>query len=285
MELSREQPFVRQAVRGTLSDCKASDIHYTLRTVDSRIFYVISGKGEMTAGGKTYSLCRGSTVIFGAGTPYIWNVSEMQFYIINFDYSSEFSHITSTFHPFHEENFPENQKMDCGEISDEPLLNSPIVLQNASSLEPLFRMIVTEYSVGGSYSGSFLSNAVKALIYAILKLATEKERADEEKSTPLVRSVIEYVGENLDKPLTNTDIAEKFHFNASYINRIFKKHTGATLHDYIIEKRINSAAEKLRSEGLSVSEIARLTGFSGVVHFSKAFRKRMGMSPSEYRNM
>ena len=284
MELSRELPFVRQAVRGTLSESKAADIHYTLRTVDSRIFHIISGTGEITAEGKTYTLCKGSTVIFGAGTPYIWNVSEMQFYIINFDYSSKFSDITATFHPFHEENFPENQKMDCGEISDEPILNSPIVLQNASSLEPLFRMIVTEYSVGGRYSGRFLSNAVKALIYAILKLATEKERADEEKSAPLVRSVIEYVGENLGEDLSNAEIAKKFHFNASYINRIFKKHTGTTLHDYILERRINLAAEKLRSEVLSVSEIARLTGFSGAVHFSKAFRKRMGMSPSDYRN-
>jgi len=285
MELKFEMPYVRQAVRGTLGSGKTSDISYVQKTVDSRLYYVISGTGEITIDGRTYGLCPGCAVLFKAGTPYVWNVTEMQLYIINFDYNSSFSHVTSTFHPFRAELFPEDKKMDCGIISDEPLLNSPIMLRSASSLELLFRMIVTESSIGGRYTECFLSNAVKTLIYAILKLDIECEKAAEEKGLPLIRNIIEYIGENLDKTISNAVIAKKFHFNASYINRVFKKHTGTTLHEYILERRINSAAEKLRTERLSVAETAKLTGFSGTVHFSKAFRKRMGISPTEYRDI
>ncbi len=285
MEFENAKLFVRQAVRGTLGSNKPMDIRYTLRTFDSRLFYIISGKGEVTIDGTSYSLSPGSVVLFKAGTPYMWNITEMQFYIINFDYSDKFQVKTGTFHPIHTENFNESECFDCGDITDEPRLNLPIVLKNAANLEPLFKMIAAEYGVGGKYSGELISNAAKALVYAVLRYECEGIEASFEKSAPLVRDIIGFIGENMDADISNGVIAEKFHFNASYINRVFKKHTGTTLHEYIIGVRIDAAAEKLRSESTSVAEIAKLTGFSGAVHFTKAFKKRMGISPTEYRNM
>ncbi len=285
MEFEKTRLFVRQAVRGTLGSNKPMDIRYTLRTYDSRLFYIISGKGEVTIDGTSYDLSPGSVVLFRAGTPYMWNITEMQFYIINFDYSDIFSEITNTYHPVHAENFNKSDCFDCGEITDETRLNSPIVLRAVSNLEPLFKMIAAEYGVGGKYSGELTSSAAKALVYAVLRYECEGIETSFDKSAPLVRDIIGFIGEHLYTNISNSVIAEKFHFNASYINRVFKKHTGMTLHEYIIGVRIDAAAEKLRSESTSVSEIARLTGFSGAVHFTKAFKKRMGISPTEYRNM
>ncbi len=285
MELENAKLFVRQAVRGVFGGNKPMDIRYTLRTLDSRLFYIISGKGEVTIEGTVYSLSPGSVVLFKAGTPYMWNVTEMQFYIVNFDYSDKFSHEAGAFHPIHAENFNESECFDCGEITDETRLNSPTVLRTTSNLEPLFKMIAAEHGVGGKYSRELISNAAKTLIYAILRYESEGHTTSIEKSAPLVRDIISFIGENMDADISNSTIAEKFHFNASYINRVFKKHTGTTLHEYIIGVRIDAAAEKLRSESTSVSEIAKLTGFSGAVHFTKAFKKRMGISPTEYRNM
>ena len=285
VQFSCEKIFVRQAVRGTLGSYKTGDVSFPLRTMDSRLFYIISGSGEITVDGVVYSIYPGTVVLFKAGTTYMWNVAEVQLFIINFDYSDAFSHNKGTFHPIHTENFPENDFFDCGTIQDEPGLNFPIVLHRADVLEPLFKMTVAEYGVGGKYSAELISNAVKTLIYAVLRYECEGIVSDEEKSTPLVREIIGFIGENLCSDISNSVIAEKFHFNASYINRVFKKHTGTTLHEYILSMRISAAAEKLRSESTAVSEIAKLTGFSGAVHFTKAFRKRMGMSPTEYRNM
>ncbi len=285
MRFSSENIFVRQAVRGTLGNYKTGDVSFPLRTMDSRLFYIISGSGEITVDGTVYRIAPGSVVLFKAGTTYMWNVSEIQLFIINFDYSEAFSHNKGTFHPIHTDNFPENSFFNCGVIQDEPQLNSPIVLHRASGLESVFKMTVAEYGVGGKYSAELISNAVKTLIYAVLRYECEGIESDEEKSTPLVREIIGYIGENLSSDISNSTIAKRFHFNASYINRVFKKHTGTTLHEYILGMRIDAAAEKLRSESTAVSEIAKLTGFSGAVHFTKAFRKRMGMSPTEYRNM
>ena len=284
MEFAKERIFVRQAVRGTLGSNKPMDIRYTLRTVDSRLLYIISGMGEVTIGDTVYSLSPGSIVLFRAGTPYMWNITEMQFFIINFDYSEAFSDNTATFHPIHAENFCESQCFDCGDITDEVRLNSPIVLRTVQNLEPLFRLIVAEYGVGGKYSGELISNAVKTLIYAVLRYDSERLSSCVDKSMPLVRNIIGYIGENFGSDISNEDIAKRFHFNPSYINRVFKKHTGTTLHEYIIGVRIEAAAEKLRSESTSISEIAKLTGFSGSVHFTKAFKKRMGVNPTGYRN-
>lgn len=285
MEFDRERIFVRQAVRGTLESSKASDIRYTLRSYDSRLLYVISGSGTVCADTEVYELSPGSVILFKAGTPYMWNVTEMQFFIINFDYSDRFSHIKGTYHPLHAENFRESDCFDCGTITDRPRLESPIVLKGVQNLEPLFRLAVTEYGVSGEYSEEVTSSAVKTLIYSVLRYESEGRITDMRKGTPLVRNVIDYIGENIGSDISNRSIAEHFHFNASYINRVFKKHTGTTLHEFILVMRIDAAAEKLRSQSTSISEIAKLTGFSGAVHFTKAFRKRMGMTPSEYRNM
>lgn len=285
MKFEDSRIFVRQAVRGTLGGNKPMDIRYTLRTVDSRLLYVISGKGEVTIDGITYCLSPGSVMLFKAGTPYMWNVAEMQFYIINFDYSDAFSFETGTFHPIHTENFNEADCFDCGEITDELRLNTPIVLKNASNLEPVFKLMAAEYAVGGRYSRELLSNAARTLVYSVLRYENESFDASVDKSMPLVREIISFIGENIGTQISNNTIAERFHFNSSYINRVFKKHTGTTLHEYILGVRVDAAAEKLKSESTSVSEIAKLTGFSGAVHFTKAFKKRMGVSPTEYRNM
>ncbi|MBO7292801.1 MAG: helix-turn-helix transcriptional regulator [Clostridia bacterium] len=67
--------------------------------------------------------------------------------------------------------------------------------------------------------------------------------------------------------IRSRDIADYFHFNPTYIGRVFKSHTGFTLRTFIVDYRINRAKEILRTQETSVGETAAAVGFTDVPHF------------------
>jgi AraC family transcriptional regulator len=63
----------------------------------------------------------------------------------------------------------------------------------------------------------------------------------------------------------------------------FKQSTGATPHRYVLERKIDRAKELLRDPNRSVLEASARTGFVDQSHFTKIFRRMVGITPSEYR--
>ena len=73
-------------------------------------------------------------------------------------------------------------------------------------------------------------------------------------------------------------------FSSEYLIRIFKKETGLTPHQYMTEKRLECAARTLATfyDKRNISETALLCGFSNPLYFSRLFKKRYGVPPSQY---
>ncbi len=78
-------------------------------------------------------------------------------------------------------------------------------------------------------------------------------------------------------------IADKMYLNAAYAGRLFSKAYGIGLMDYITECRINVACRQIIGDNLSVNKIAEKVGYEDANYFTKLFRSKMGMAPSEYR--
>jgi transcriptional regulator GlxA family with amidase domain len=66
--------------------------------------------------------------------------------------------------------------------------------------------------------------------------------------------------------------------------RGFKQSTGETPHQHVLRRRIERAKEFLRDSRFSVIEASARTGFVDQSHFSKVFRRIVGIAPSEFRN-
>jgi two-component system response regulator YesN len=79
------------------------------------------------------------------------------------------------------------------------------------------------------------------------------------------------------------DIAAAVHMNGSYLTKMFKQKTGISVMDYVIKYRVDMAVQHLKNSNRPVSEIASLVGFLDAKHFSKTFKRRMGLSPRQYR--
>lgn len=99
-----------------------------------------------------------------------------------------------------------------------------------------------------------------------------------------VQKCLEYIHWNLHKRLTLNTLAEYAGLTPSYLSMLFKKKTGLSVSDYIMEKKIEAAENMLRYTESSYSEIAATLSFSSQSHFIKAMKAKTGMTPRQYRN-
>ena len=79
--------------------------------------------------------------------------------------------------------------------------------------------------------------------------------------------------------------ADELNFSANYFGDLIKKETGKTAQDFIQEKIIDVAKNKIFENDSSVSEIAYELGFKYPQHFIRVFKKRVGHTPNEYRSI
>ena len=100
-----------------------------------------------------------------------------------------------------------------------------------------------------------------------------------------VRQSAEYIKNNYSQRITVDEIAAHVGLNRSYLSTLFKRETGISLQQYIIDFRIRRAAALLLSTDLSVGDIARSVGYEDPLLFSKIFKNQKGLSPRNYKKV
>lgn len=93
-----------------------------------------------------------------------------------------------------------------------------------------------------------------------------------------------YIEMNYGRKITVNNLAELGFMSPSSLNRIFKKETGKTPIDYLIEIRLANSKILLRRKSIPITEIALKCGFNSSAHFSSCFFKNNGITPTEYRS-
>ena len=107
-------------------------------------------------------------------------------------------------------------------------------------------------------------------------------RSISENEGKLVYLIRKYVERNIEKPITVGGIAESLGYSIYYISHLFKEKTNITLQDYIASKKIDRAKELMKKGGFSLTEISDRLSFSSLQSFSRYFKNKVGVSPSQY---
>ncbi|WP_417897949.1 AraC family transcriptional regulator [Bacillus haimaensis] len=92
-----------------------------------------------------------------------------------------------------------------------------------------------------------------------------------------------YLSNHLSERLTLHKMAKRANLSISRFSTLFKQQFGSSPHQYLLEMRINHAQELLEKTDLTLEQIASYCGFANIHHFSKAYKKKMGMSPGQLR--
>ena len=104
-----------------------------------------------------------------------------------------------------------------------------------------------------------------------------------ETKSVLFDSMLNYVQFNFMNEITIRDIAQACACSQSTVCHVFKQYTGESIKKYIDNLRINQAKRLLSTSDLPINRIAQLCGFSNINYFPTAFKKQIGISPTEYR--
>lgn len=101
--------------------------------------------------------------------------------------------------------------------------------------------------------------------------------------TNITEEIITYINEHFRENISLEDLASHAGLSQYHFIRIFKKETGFTPHEYIINTRLATAKYLLKNSRLSVKDICFTTGFSCESVFCSAFKRHQGMTPAQYR--
>lgn len=103
------------------------------------------------------------------------------------------------------------------------------------------------------------------------------------KNKEYIKTVINYMNENYTAGVSCTELASLIKMDKFGFIRTFKAQTSKTPYEYLLDLKIEKAKKMLKSSDYSITEISMLCGFSSHSHFTSTFRKKIGISPTEYR--
>ncbi|MDB5093133.1 MAG: chemotaxis protein CheY [Candidatus Eremiobacteraeota bacterium] len=99
----------------------------------------------------------------------------------------------------------------------------------------------------------------------------------------LIDRVREYIEQHYREHISLRDVAAALGYSRSHLTNLVSTATGKPLNAWIIERRIVAAQEQLTDPYATVAEVAASVGFGDTAHFSRKFKRIVGMTASEWR--
>lgn len=150
----------------------------------------------------------------------------------------------------------------------------------------LLENAIAEINAPSEFATEILSSALlQIMLYLILDFRTESSVTKRTVSAQedICYQIMHYIDTHIYTMDSLSELSGWMNYNYSYLSDLFKTVTGDTLQNYYQSRRLR-AAQLLLSEGrLKLGEIANLLRYSSIYSFSRAFKDKYGIPPSEYR--
>lgn len=126
-----------------------------------------------------------------------------------------------------------------------------------------------------------VKDLIEWIAHSVMQVEEFSNRSNQSDST--LEKAIKYITVNIDKDISRDDIANEVYLNPDYLSRIFKKETGLSISEYLLQQRMKISQELLEKTEMSISAVATYVGYNNFSYFSKIFKKQFGTTPVEYR--
>ena len=112
----------------------------------------------------------------------------------------------------------------------------------------------------------------------------DESKAEDTASSFIVKNALEYIDHNFTRKLTLIEVADKTYVSQWHLSKLLNKYTEKNFSELLNQARIKKAKELLKDPSLRVGDVAEQVGFFDMAHFSRVFKKQVGISANEYRN-
>lgn len=151
----------------------------------------------------------------------------------------------------------------------------------------LGRLLLSEAATRGQSGHLYVDHLAHALAHRLLHrwrlLHSSAEKRDCLLPPRSIRRVLERMHADLSADLSLKELAAESGFSRNHFIRSFQKVTGETPHRYLLRLRVERARTLIREKKMRLIDVAVSCGFANDAQLSRAFRSRLGISPSEYR--
>lgn len=111
------------------------------------------------------------------------------------------------------------------------------------------------------------------------------DNIENEASNFIVNNAMNYIEDNYCKKITLTEVSEKCYVSQWHLSRLLNNVIGQSFSEILNNVRVSKAKRLLENPSLRIGDIAEMVGYADLSHFSRVFKKNVGISANEYRNM
>ncbi len=231
------------------------------------IHMVFGGRGELLLGGARYELTAGQAFLIRPEEEVIYRA----------DQEDPWEYMWVGFHGCRTEEFIRQIGFDEG--------NSVIEFHNAEALEQTIRQMLEARQL--TFTNELIRMSALFAFFALLTQENVKVPHIQQSSYPdsvYVRNAVNLIMRSYKKKIRVAELADMIGISRSHLTNVFKKEMKVSPQEFLMNYRMEKAAQLLRETELPVNVVAAEVGYSDSLSFSKLFKQRYGMSPSGYRN-
>lgn len=246
------------------------------RTIrDYELDFYVSGNRTMTVNDIKYSIGSNS-VVFRRPGEHVVSTGSYNCYCLNLDFSHK-KQVDTKYDR-------DDPSISFQDISLNPLIDiipTHFVSPHPNEYLRIFDTLIFSNNDDTEKNLILLNQLFFLILSDIYFLQTQNNTVDNDNM--ILSKTCHYIQENFSKPITIKELAHNVALSESYFIKLFKSLTHFTPIDYIISIRLSNAKRYLAESTLSIVEISDICGFNDASYFSYYFKKKTGMTPSQYR--
>jgi AraC family transcriptional regulator len=156
-----------------------------------------------------------------------------------------------------------------------------------SPIERLLHLLREELEAEAPSGRLYVDSLAYALATRYLLLRRGSTECLESRTSALPPRILHRVRERIEadfhRDVSLEMLAEESGYSRAHFLRMFRVAMGITPHQYVLNVRLDHAQQSLRRKGANLIDVAALCGFSSQSHMTSVFRKRLGITPAEFR--
>ena len=132
--------------------------------------------------------------------------------------------------------------------------------------------------------GLFIKGKLFEFFYILSNRCRNEKNPRTNKSLDKLKIILKFIEKDYMHKITVAEVADRVDFSESHFMRYFKENMGTSFIDYLRDYRLTMAARLLLVSDDTILSVAEEVGFENLSNFNRAFKKKYGVTPREYRN-